>query len=251
MMVLLLLIGGLGFGGWTVLQDIQRVEFAPVNQTPGVVADVRDINTPSEDSIGPSNVSVAMTSPLSDPMEQLYRPQELALPQLEPRDGPIASIDPNSVGALAPADIPDEVQVVALPEFTPEIALPDGPRMTVAAEVPEVSIYASRAAWVRVYENNGSVIFEKILEKGERYIVPVDASVPMLRAGNSGSVFLLKNGVPYGPVGKGTSVAKGVSLAASDVESSFEFAEIELPVDPVVQNAEVQNAGVQFPTNGE
>lgn len=251
LMVLMLLIGGLGFGGWTVLQDIQRVEFAPVNQTPGVVADVRDINTPSNEAIGPSNVSIAMATPVNDPMEQLYRPQELALPQLEPRDGPIASIDPNSVGALAQAEIPEELQVVSLPEVTPEIALPDGPVMTIAPDVPEMSIYAARAAWVRIYEKDGAVIFEKILEKGERYTVPVDAAIPMLRAGNSGSVYLIKNGVPYGPVGKGTSVAKGVSLTASEVETRFEFAEIELPVDPIVQNAEVQNAGVQFPTNGE
>jgi len=38
--VMIGLIGLLGYGGWTVLQEIQRVEFAPVEQTPGIVAEL-------------------------------------------------------------------------------------------------------------------------------------------------------------------------------------------------------------------
>lgn len=242
LMVLVLLIGGLGFGGWTVLQDIQRVEFAPVNQTPGLVADVREINTPEADAIVPTNIIPTMSSPRLDPMEQLYRPQELALPQLEPRDGPIAAIDPNSVGALAPAKLPQELEIAALPEMMDDpIPLPDGPIVTVQPVVETLSVFAARAAWVRVYEEGGAVIFEKILDKGERYDVPMDAAQPMLRAGNSGSVYLLKNGAAFGPVGSGTSVAKNVALDFSGLEESYALAaDLELPAEPIVQNAEAQ-----------
>ncbi len=39
-MVLVALISGLGYGGWTVLQEVQKVQFAPVEQTPVVVSDL-------------------------------------------------------------------------------------------------------------------------------------------------------------------------------------------------------------------
>lgn len=239
LLVLFLLIGGLGFGGWTVLQDIQRVEFAPVNQTPGVVANVNAIGAPETEAADPTNITVTMASPKSDPMEQLYRPQELALPQLEPRDGPISAIDPNKVGALAPASVPQELEIAAIPEISVGPSLPEGPQLTIKPEFPELSIYAARAAWVRVYEDGGAVLFEKILEQGETYSIPPTAAAPMLRAGNAGSVYLVKNGEAFGPVGKGTSVAKRVSLAADLIAETFEIAEIELPADePEVLNAE-------------
>ena len=39
----------------------------------------------------------------------------------------------------------------------------------------------------------------------------------LLRAGNSGAVYLLVNDLAYGPVGPGTSVAKDVSLIPTDI----------------------------------
>lgn len=38
--VLIALIGGLGYGSWTVLQEVQKVQLAPVENTPSVVADI-------------------------------------------------------------------------------------------------------------------------------------------------------------------------------------------------------------------
>jgi hypothetical protein len=38
--VLLTLIGGLGYGGWTVLKEVQKVQLAPVEQAPGVIAEL-------------------------------------------------------------------------------------------------------------------------------------------------------------------------------------------------------------------
>lgn len=40
MLVLLALIGGLGFGGYSILQEVQRVQVAPVDQTPVVLSDL-------------------------------------------------------------------------------------------------------------------------------------------------------------------------------------------------------------------
>jgi hypothetical protein len=38
--VLVALIGGIGYGGWSVLQEVQRVQLAPVEQAPTVVAQI-------------------------------------------------------------------------------------------------------------------------------------------------------------------------------------------------------------------
>ena len=40
MLVLVALIGAIGFGGCTVLQEVQRVQVAPVDQTPVVLSDL-------------------------------------------------------------------------------------------------------------------------------------------------------------------------------------------------------------------
>ncbi|NRB03090.1 MAG: helix-turn-helix domain-containing protein, partial [Rhodobacteraceae bacterium] len=49
-LVLVALIGAIGFGGWTVLQEIQRVQVAPVDQTPVVLSNLDPLdNVPVAD----------------------------------------------------------------------------------------------------------------------------------------------------------------------------------------------------------
>jgi len=244
--VLLLLIGGIGYGGWSLLQDIQRVEFAPVDQAPGISVAVENIVSPdTASSAGEVASSTGGTElPLDaqeapSALDRLYRPQELALPRLAPRDGPIASIDPDSVGVLRPE--PEPVVIAATKPKIERIEEFQGPVVTVEAGPPPVSLLATRAAWVRVSTPEGAVLFEKILEKGERYTVPPEVESPLLRAGNSGSVYVLVGEEAFGPVGRGTSVAKQVSLAALDVEERFEVAEdVEVPPAPSVETADAQ-----------
>ena len=240
--VLLALIVGLGYGGWTLLQDIQRVEFAPVDQPPGLNAAVDAIMAPDAET---SIADVAELSGVTDAgpsaLDRLYRPQELAVPRLEPRDGPIAAIDPNEVGVLRPAPEPDANIDQLVASALQEVEEFQGPVVTVEAGPPAVELLATRAAWVRVYEADGTVLFEKILEKGERYTVPVEAEAPLLRAGNSGSVYVMIDDEAYGPVGTGTSVAKQVSLAATDVAEGYALAEgLVVPDDPSVNTAQSQ-----------
>ena len=45
----------------------------------------------------------------------------------------------------------------------------------------------------------------------------------------------------YGPIGKGTAVAKRISLLAPDVETAFALAEgLEIPPDPSLETADAQ-----------
>lgn len=239
------LIFGLAAGGWAILNDIQRVDLVPVDQTPGVVASVNPIQTISTE-FETSNEELSLNTASAEEelstevLGRLYRPQELSIPKVIPRDGPIAAIDPETVGSSKKLELPSlNAGLSVASEILEEEKLT--PVVTIDTEPMGVELVATRAAWVRVHLEDGTVLFEKILEKGERYSVPSDAVNPLLRAGNSGSVYVLMNNETFGPVGSGTSVAKQVSLRAENIETELQIAEnIELLPEPTVSTAENQ-----------
>ena len=209
--VLVALISGIGYGGWTVLQEVQRVQLAPVDQAPGVIAELDPITGPVATAQSESGdallatVSAQDTQPDAGALDRLYRPQALDVPVLVARDGPIAAIDPKTVGVLAGVAV-----VVA------EAVAPPDPGVTevqvLAANAPAVELIAARPSWVRVQAADGTVIFEKVLDAGERYSVPVTDAAPLLRAGESGAVYFVVNGQTYGPAGPNGSVTKNITL---------------------------------------
>lgn len=217
LLVLVILVSGLGYGGWRVLQEVQRVQFAPVNETPGVASNISVLSdgaggideTPILDQ---QTASLQNTTGASLSLDQLYRPQELDVPSIISRDGPIATIDPATQGALAPSPI----LVVSVPELTEPT-----PVAVIAQGPPTIDVVATRPAWVRIYLPDNSVLFEKILNAGERYRVPQDLQGPLLKAGNSGFVYVMVGDTTYGPVGANGGIARKVSLVQSDVEQVF------------------------------
>ncbi len=224
-LVLAVLILGVGYGGWTFLQEVQRVTLAPVEAplpSPGAVATAPDLGA----------APVATPAPTVAALERLYRPQALDRPVMTPRDQPIAMLDPDAQGLFAQAAAPVRVPpppepAAATAEATgvdgraPDAAdAPAGPQVTEPAP-PEVVMFARRPAWVRVRAADGTVLLEKIMEQGERFVLPDTATPPTLRAGNSGSVFFAVNGETIGPAGAGTSVAKGVVLSGDALRASY------------------------------
>lgn len=223
--VLLLLMTGLGFGAWSVLQDIQRVQLVPVDQTPGAIA---TIETPvlAEAAIAETSSPAGQTALPSDLLyARVYRPQELAVPELDHRDGPIAGIDPREMGVFARSPAVEQTEIAALVQqaAAEQDSLRD-PRLVESLAPPTVSVFATSPAWVRVYLADGSRVFEKILETGESYVLPADIHAALLRAGNAGAVFVSVDEVAYGPVGDGTAVAKEISLAVADVQARWPVA---------------------------
>jgi hypothetical protein len=106
-LVLVALIGAIGYGGWSVLQEVQRVRLAPVDQAPVVVAEIDplgDVSREAPQSL-PTPAGAADASSGEDPVlagaqgyDRLYRPQALDVPVMVARDGPIAGIDPRNGG---------------------------------------------------------------------------------------------------------------------------------------------------------
>ena len=249
-LVLLVLLTGIGYGGWAVLQEVQKVRFMPVDQTPEVLADL--------DPLAPA-VGGEATDPEEGPspavelaggdggFDRLYRPEALDLPVLIARDGPIASIDPDSIGVLAPvreaaaseAARPDNLPFAVPGDVAgaaPEMATLDTsnllpPVQVVEASAPSLSLLAVRPSWVRVQAADGTVIFEKILDAGEEFDVPLTEEPATLRAGNAGSLYFAINGTTYGPAGNGPEVIKNVSLAPDALSVAYSVADAAADAD--------------------
>ena len=237
--VLIALIAGIGYGGWSVLQQVQQVQLAPVDQAPRVVTDIDPLgNVPGQATNLRSAPAVAEaapelpatdqiaadTAPLADRSDRLSRPEALDEPVLVPRDGPIAAIDPRLAlagnapvaGQVADAEVPGtDVQVVADAQ-------------------PGVKLLAVRPSWVRVKAADGTVLFEKTLDAGECYAVPAMEAAPLLRAGNSGSVYFVVNGQAYGPAAPGAQIVDKIQLSPEAIQTAFvvgdSAADPDLPV---------------------
>lgn len=244
-LVLAMLVGGLGYGGWTVLQNIQRVQFAPVDELPIALAEMEALAAPElpgggEPVLGELAAPVAAAS-----LADLYRQQDVAVPILTPRDGPIAALDPDrfrpaAVARVTPARLAHEagtddslslilaaveaslgaVGPAAAMESALVADLPDNGAAVAGGHAP-ITVIAERAAWVRVYLASGTIIFEQILEKGETYSPPEGTSDPMIWAGNSGSVYVRVGDDLRGPLGSGTRAVRDVVLTPAAITERY------------------------------
>ncbi|MCV2870906.1 DUF4115 domain-containing protein [Defluviimonas sp. WL0050] len=236
-LVLVALICGIGYGGWTVLQEVQKVNLAPVDEAPGVIAELDPLDAAGIGAPDPqgAETDIALMDlpgagalpPAPDALDRLYRPETLDVPVLVARDGPIAAIDPQTVGMLVAEITPeaDAVPVVDVP------ALGETPVQVVAADVPAIELLAVRPAWVRVQASDGTIILEKILDAGERFTVPKTEEAPNLRVGESGALYFAVNGETYGPAGDRGVVTKNVKLSVEALKASYVVADVSQDAD--------------------
>ncbi|WP_322893567.1 MULTISPECIES: helix-turn-helix domain-containing protein [unclassified Yoonia] len=221
-LVLIAMMGGLGYGGWTVLQEVQRVQFAPVEQAPVVVSDL-DPLAGSANVIETSDALGGMMLPAPEALDRLYRPQALDVPVLVARDTPISTLNPQMIGALAPEAQGSPVREVA--ETDAEIVSPS--IQVVEPPVAEVQLVAARPAWVRVQAADGVVLFEGIMEPGQNFTLPATEEPATLRVGESGAMYFAVNGTHYGPVGQRGVVTSNVVLSADNLTESYALADLE------------------------
>ncbi|MEM6941419.1 MAG: RodZ domain-containing protein [Pseudomonadota bacterium] len=234
-LVLVALIGAIGYGGYSVLQEIQRVQVTPVDQTPVVLSDLDPLEgamTTVDDDAGTAGFS----APRADALDRLYRPQALDVPVLVARDAPIATIDPRSVGnftspqPLPPAqagtvlsanlDLGDDVDD-AVSQALGGISVPQ----VLEGPTEGVRMVATLPSWVRVQAADGTVIFEKTMEPGDVFDVPITEEPPMLRTGNSGALYFALSDGCFGPVGDMGAITSNLPL------NGQALAELYDPVD--------------------
>lgn len=240
-LVMIGLIGALGFGGWTVLKEIQRVDVAEVEEEPLSPAALDPLAT----GFGASQDLLVADAARSESLNRLYRPQALEVPVLEPRDGPIAAVDPRSVGVFvtptpqfAPVDPIRDSVLAALEEAQ------DTPVQVVEDAAPTVAVVAVRPAWVRVNAADGSVLLEKVLDAGETFELPATEEPPVLRVGESGAVYFAVAGQHYGPAGPVGEITKNIVLSPDALRGSYTVADLAQDQDLARMVAEAEIATV-------
>ena len=228
-LVLVGLITALGYGGWTVLTEVQRVQFAPVENTPDVLADLDPLDNAEQVTPEDRDVAGSFEPPMvDDRLDRLYRPEALDVPVMVARDAPISTLDPSQVGTLRPdmprADRSSAFELARKPESLPSPQVVEDP-------LPGLRVVAVRPSWVRVRAADGSVIFEGIMNAGDTYDVPKTEEPPTLRAGESGAVYFAVNGKHYGPAGPRGAVTSNLPLEAEGLSAVYEVADIEQDED--------------------
>ncbi len=225
-LVLIALIGAIGFGGWTVLKEVQQVKLAPVDQTPVVLSDLDPLSpalrTTAEGDGAASDGG--LNAGTSEALNRLYRPQALDVPVLVARDAPISTLDPTTVGSFTQPGAPDTAprRAEAAPEG--DTPVPSVPQV-VETGLPSLAVMAVRPAWVRVRAADGTVIFEGIMDAGDTYDIPATEEPPTLRVGASGAVYFSVNGETYGPAGPRGSVTSNLPLSAEHLTTEYALAD--------------------------
>jgi cytoskeletal protein RodZ len=246
-LVLVALIGAIGYGGWSVLRQVQQVQLAPVENTPVVLADLDPLSgaavTRDEAMADAGDAAGVFQPPQDERLSRLYRPKALDVPVMVARDAPISTLDPREVGTLSPqtpeADRASGIEL-ALREaqgFDADAA-PTTPKV-VADAPPELQVVAVRPSWVRVRAADGSVIFEGIMNAGDSYEVPATEEPPTLRVGESGAVYFAVSGQHYGPAGARGSVTSNLALTPEALTDRYAVADIEADQDLMQYVAEL------------
>lgn len=100
---------------------------------------------------------------------------------------------------------------------------------TVAAAAPtpaptpvradQVSLTATDAVWLRVYDAQGNTLFQKTMAKGERYLVPPDANNPMINVGRPDQLEVRLNDTLQPPLGDGSRPLMDIGVSAAAVKA--------------------------------
>jgi hypothetical protein len=252
------LIAGLGYGGYALLQDIQRVGFAPLPEAPEVVAEAPQITPPTID--GGFLRRPDADAYQGDGVLAVAAPAEFPPPSMTTRDGPISAIDPATSGVFRD---PVRDRDPALSNSLAAVGAEVDPRLAdyrpvdldradlaqaeaVPAGPPKIVVHATHAAWIRVRDGEDAVVFQGTLDAGGQYVIPDRIAAPLLRAGNAGAVYVLVDGAPYGPVGGSGSVIKNLSLRAADIATLVPEANAEaIGVEP--DSVALQRAAAVLP----
>ncbi|WP_370231818.1 helix-turn-helix domain-containing protein [Cognatishimia sp.] len=223
-LVLLALIAGVGYGGVSVVNEIQQVRIVPVEQTPVVLSDLDPLTSEEAGDTFAMAEATGVFNPPSQDLDRLYRPQALDVPVLVARDAPISTLNPQSVGAFTP----EETVLATADLYQPEV--PAVPQV-VEDTPPEVVLFAVRPSWMSIKSADGSVLFENTLNSGDEVLLPASETAPTLKvAGMSGFVYVRIDGEIYGPIGEGSTVQRDVALNVDAITSAYQIA--DLTADP-------------------
>jgi hypothetical protein len=153
------------------------------------------------------------------------------------RDGPIASLNPGSFGAV----VPETTLEQAVAEAAGLITGPIGGVQVLETPAPAVQMVAVRPAWVRVQAADGTTIYEATMQAGDTFTVPQTENPATLRVGASGAIYFAINGTHYGPAGPRGQVTSNLAMSVDNLTANYTVADLTTDSDlaQVVQVAQV------------
>ena len=198
------------FGAISVLKEVQKLNVVALEDSPEIFTQIPE-----------GFVQFSLQEYGSD----IYSSEELALPVFEPRDRAVSTLKPDFLTALE-----DKQSLVPSSYFITHNSINSteenerfeihnystvsspGPLVRTVPNIPDVKLFAVTPAWVRIKNQAGDVVFEKILKQKETYIIKKDLFTGVLRAGNAQNVYFIINENFFGPLSLEKSVVKNVSL---------------------------------------
>ncbi|WP_247877344.1 helix-turn-helix domain-containing protein [Azospirillum brasilense] len=188
----------------------------PAAQTPASSAPAKPAPAPAAVVAQP-----APTAP-AKPTAPTAAPTPSAAPSAAPSamvnvPPPPAEDDESEGAAQEPTPLTPAAPVIAsLPPVAPAVppaadgALPSKVYGTQNA-ASRIQLRATQDSWIQVRDNNGEIIFTRVLKPGDVYRVP-DRSGIRVRTGNAGGLIVVTDGVDGAPMGAVGQVLRDVSL---------------------------------------
>ncbi len=98
----------------------------------------------------------------------------------------------------------------------------------------EVVLTATAPVWLRVYDASKKRLFEKEMVVGERYIVPADATNPMILTGRPDGLKVTVGGLDVAPLGTADKPIRDVGISAAALAARPSAPLPATPVRPLV-----------------
>jgi cytoskeleton protein RodZ len=113
------------------------------------------------------------------------------------------------------SDLPETLDT-SVETTAPAVADPAAPAQQAAAPATgEVVLTAKEVVWLRIYDANDKVLFEKEMAAGERYLVPADANNPKIRTGRADLIAVTVGGKDVPTLGPAERTVKDVGVSAA------------------------------------
>ena len=126
------------------------------------------------------------------------------------------------------SEAPSEPSPAVQPDTSPPAQVAPAPT------TGEVVLTATAPVWLRVYDTSRKKLFEKEMVVGERYIVPADATNPMILTGRPDGLKVTVGGLDVAPLGTADKPIRDVGISAAALAARPSAPLPATPVRPLV-----------------
>lgn len=219
-----LVVAGIIYVLWYRHQETLRVGQDLIQAVPARLADlvpspqpIAPAVIPPPPAAAPPPVAVAPAAPATP----LPSSPPVAVTPAAPSPAPVTPVPAPVAAAPAPAETPAAIAAAPAIPAPPPAAVPTpAPAAVTSAnasfgaadtEKSRIRVEATGQAWIQVRGPNNEQVFTRLLNAGERYVVPDREGLTLL-TGNAGAVRIVVDGQPLPPFGGEGEVKRGIPL---------------------------------------